>query len=124
MAEYTPLFDAGRAITMVASATITGGQLVRITGNDAVAPTSAASADWFGVASNDAVIGQHVTVYRMGVQRLVVSPAGTITAGTIVEGAANGQAAAHTNGTNDVNSVGLALTTAAPGALVEVSFRR
>lgn len=122
MAEYVPLFQPGKAITRTASAAITGGQLVRVSGSSTVAPVAAASADWLGVAGHDAASGDPVTIYCEGVQRPVAS--GAITAGSTVEGAATGQVAAHTNGTSDVNIVGLALTTAASGALVEVSFLR
>lgn len=122
MAEYSPLYDEGDSITRTASAAITGGQLVRVSGSGTVAPVSAASADWLGVAGFDVASGEPVTVYPGGIQRPVAS--GAITAGSTVEGAAGGKVAAHTNGTNDVNIVGLALTTAADGALVEVSFLR
>jgi hypothetical protein len=122
MAEYVPLHQPGKAFTRIASAAIVGGQLLRVSGSGTVAPTSAASADWLGVAGHDANTGDPVTVYSEAVQRLTAS--GAITAGSTVEGAASGQLAAHTNGTNDINVVGLALTTAASGALVEVSFLR
>lgn len=123
MAEYVPLFKPGRAVTRQASAAITGGQLVRVSGSGTVAPTSAASHDWFGVAGHDAASGQQVTVFLGGVQRLACTAA--ITAGANVEGAASGQVATHTNGTNDFNIVGLAMsTTTAAGQLVEVDFVR
>lgn len=122
MAEYLPLHLPGKAYTRAASAAITGGQLVRVSGAGTVAPTSAASADWLGVAGFDAAIGDNVVVYSEGVQRLVAS--GTIAAGANVEGAATGQAASHTNGTNDVNIVGLALNAVTVGQLVEVSMLR
>lgn len=122
MAEYTPLHVPGKAFTRQASAAVTGGQLVRVSGSGTVAPVSAASADWLGVAGFDAASGEPVTVFTEGVQRLTAS--GAITAGQTVEGAASGAVAAHTNGTNDINVVGIALTTAASGALVEVSLLR
>lgn len=122
MAEYVPLHIPGKAITRQATAAITGGQLVRVSGSGTVAPTSAASADWLGVAANDCASGDQVAIYLEGVQRLVAS--GSITAGATVEGAAAGAVAAHTNGTNDINVVGLALTTVANGAIVEVSLLR
>jgi len=122
MAEYVPLYMPGKAITRTASAAVTGGQLVRVSGSGTVAPVSAASADWLGVAGHDAASGEPVTVFCEGVQRLVASAG--ITAGGTVEGAASGQAAPHTNGTNDINVVGLALTTVTTGQLVEVSFLR
>lgn len=122
MAEYVPLHQPGKAITRQASAAITGGQLVIVSGSGTVAPGGAASAAWLGVAGFDAASGDQVTVFTEGVQRLVAS--GAITAGATVEAAAAGKVATHTNGTNDVNIVGVALTTAADGALVEVSLLR
>ncbi len=58
----------------------------------------------------------------MGVQRIVASTA--ITAGQTVEAAANGRVAAHANGTNDINVVGIALTDAGAGSTVQVKLRR
>lgn len=122
MAEYLPLHTPGKAFTRQASAAITGGQLVVVSGSGTVAPASAATHSWLGVAGFDAANGDQVTVFTEGVQRLVAS--GAITAGATVEAAAGGKVATHTNGTNDINVVGLALTTAADGALVEVSLLR
>jgi len=122
MAEYLPLHIPGKAFTRQASAAITGGQLVVVSGSGTVAPAGAASASWLGVAGFDAATGDNVTIFDEGVQRLVAS--GAITAGALVEGAAGGKVATHTNGTNDYNVVGLALSTAADGALVEVSLLR
>lgn len=122
MAEYLPLHQPGKAYTRQASAAITGGQLVRVSGSGTVAPVSAASADWLGVAAFDAASGETVTVYSEAVQRLVAT--GSISAGATVEGATAGTVAAHTNGTNDINVVGLALNTVTAGQLVEVSFLR
>jgi predicted RecA/RadA family phage recombinase len=99
MAEYLPDKEPGQDITMTASAAITGGQLVRVSGSGTVAPTTAASADWLGVAANDAASGALLTMFTGGVQRLTAS--GSISAGANVEGAASGQVASHTNGTND-----------------------
>ena len=122
MPEYLPAKAPGRDVTFTASATILGGQLVRISGVGTVAPTSAASADWFGVAANDAATGQLVTVFSGQIQSLTAS--GSITAGGNVEGAAAGAVAAHTNGTNDFNIVGIALTSATNGNKVSVQLLR
>ena len=122
MAEYLPLHLPGKAFTRAASAAITGGQLLIVSGSGTVAPSTAASASWVGVAAFDAASGDNVTVFDEGVHRLVAS--GAITAGALVEGAAAGKVASHTNGTADYNVVGLALTTVADGALVEVSLLR
>lgn len=118
MTQYLPLHD-GQAVTRQASATITAGQLVVVSGSGTVGPGSAATHSWVGVAGQDASSGDTLTVHIGGVQRLVAS--GGITAGATVEAAAAGKVATHTNGTNDVNIVGVALTTATDGNLVEVA---
>jgi len=121
MAEYLPLHDDGDSITRSASAPVTGGQLVRVSGSGTVAPVSAASADWLGVAAFDANTGDSVTVYCSGVQRLTAS--GAVTAGDILVGAASGQVA--TNAAPGAGQqVAIALTTAASGALVESKLVR
>lgn len=122
MAEYLPLKAPGADLTFTASAAVTGGQLVRISGSGTIAATTAASADWVGVAAQDAAINAAITVNTGGVQRLTAS--GTVTAGQNVEGAAAGAVATHTNGTNDANIVGLALTTATTGNPVNVQLLR
>lgn len=122
MAEYLPLYKPGQAITRSASGTITGGQLVIVSGSGTVAASTAATHTWLGVAAFDAGSGDTVTVLSGGVQKVTAS--GSITAGNTVEAAAAGAVAAHTNGTNDVNIVGVALTTATNGNPVEVMFVR
>jgi len=121
MAEYLPLHDDGDSFTRVASASITGGQLVRVSGSNTVAPVSAASADWLGVAAFDANSGDNVTIYCGGVQRPVAS--GAVTAGDVLVGAASGQVT--TNATPGAGQqVAIALTTVASGATVEAKFVR
>lgn len=122
MAEYLPRYKPGQAQTRTASAAITGGNLLIVSGSGTVAPSSAATAAWCGVAANDAASGANVTIYAGGVQKLVAT--GTVTAGQSVEAAAGGTVATHTNGTNDVNVVGVALTTATAGNLVDVLMAR
>lgn len=123
MADYLPLYQPGQCITRTASAAITGGQLVVVSGSGTVAPSSAATHSWVGVACFDAANGDNVTICAGSqVHRLTAS--GGITAGQLVEAAAAGAVAAHTNGTNDFNVVGLALTTATNGNAVEVQILR
>lgn len=122
MAEYVPLYMPGAAITLPASATITGGQLVVISGSLTVAPSSVATHSWLGVAGFDAVSGDQVTIYCEGVQKFTAT--GSITAGGNVEAAATGTVAAHTNGTNDQNIVGVALNTVTTGQTVYVAVAR
>ena len=123
MAEYLPLYDDGDAITLSASATITAGQLVSVSGSGTVAPSSAADAPWLGVAGFDAASGAAVTIFCGGVQRIVAGTGG-VTAGQLVHAGASGTVVTHTNGTNDYDIVGVALTTATATNLVEVKLAR
>lgn len=126
MAEYLPLHKPGQAITRQASATITGGQLLAVTGAGTVGPAGANAVNWLGVAAADTASGDNVTVYTGGVQRLTAS--GTVTAGDQVVPAAAGQvstlAVVTTPTPSDVTNtralVGVALNTATNGNLVEV----
>lgn len=123
MAEYLPLHDDGDAITRSASAAITAGQLVSVSGSGTVAPSGAGDAPWLGVAAFDAASGANVTVFTGGVQRITAGTGG-ITAGQLVHAGASGTVVTHTNGTNDYEVVGLALSTATATNLVEVKLAR
>ena len=119
MADYLPLYLPGKAIPGTTSAAVTGGQAVRVSGSSTFAPATQASHLIVGVAAFDAASGDRVTIFGRGtVHRLTA--AGAITAGDVVEGAAAGAVATHTQGTNDVRVFGVALTTAADGAAVEI----
>ena len=88
MAEYLPIYKPGQAITLKASATITGGQLVEVTGSGTVGPAGLASTKVVGVAAFDAVNNDDVTIFASGVQHATAS--GAITAGDVVQAAAAG----------------------------------
>ena len=103
MAEYLPIYKPGQAITLAASATITGGQLVEVTGSGTVGPAGAASVKVVGVAAFDAVSGDNVTIYAAGVQHALAS--GAVSAGAVVQAGAAGTVAAGTTA-----PVGIALT--------------
>ncbi|GAA4117444.1 hypothetical protein GCM10022215_18090 [Nocardioides fonticola] len=119
MPDYLPLHLPGAAITRTASAAITGGKLVYVSGSGTVAMTAGASSIPVGVASTDAASGDPVVIFGRGtVHRLTAS--GTVTAGDTVEAAAAGAVATHTIGTNDARVVGVALTTATTGNPVEI----
>lgn len=120
MSDYVPLFMPGQAFTSQASAAITGGKAVKVSGDGTVATAVAAADLIIGVASQDAAAsGDKVGVFARGtVHRLTAS--GTVTAGDVVEAAAAGAVATHTQGTNDVRVFGIALTTATTGNLVTV----
>lgn len=130
MAEYLPVFKPGQAITLKASAAITGGQLVAVTGVGTVGPAGANALNWIGVAGFDAGINEQVTVFASGVQSVVTS--GTVTAGDVVVPAAAGAVAtlavvttptaADVTGTRAI--VGVAISTATTGNKVRVAFTR
>lgn len=120
MADYLPIRIPGQALVATASAAITAGQVVEVSGNDTVAPAGVASAKWLGVAAFDAKAGDRVTVHAGGTQAPKAS--GAITAGAEVVTAANGAVAAA--GEDAAGVVGIALTTAADGAEVRVQFIR
>lgn len=121
MSEYVPLFKPGQDVTRVASAAVTGGQLVAVSGDGSVAPTAGATAAFFGIAGFDAAVGDNVAIHKGGVQRPLAS--GAIAAGDIVVAAAAGRVA--TNAAPAAGQqVGIALTTAADGEPVEIDMVR
>lgn len=123
MADYLPLHAPGKALTRTASAAITAGQLVSVSGSGTVAPAGAGDVFWLGLASKDTASGDTLAVFAGGTQK-VVAGTGGITAGTLVQAGAAGTVVTHTNGTNDSNIVGLALTTATATNVVEIQMER
>lgn len=121
MAEYLPVAKPGQAFTLKASATITGGQVVAISGVSTVAAAGAASTGVVGVAANNAVLNDYVTVYSGGVQTCTAS--GGITAGSpVIAGAAGTVVASAAPPLGQ--QVGVAITTALDTAAVRVQFQR
>ncbi|MBF6399777.1 DUF2190 family protein [Nocardia cyriacigeorgica] len=116
MAEHSPIFNPGAAITRTASDAVTGGQLLIVSGNNTVAPSSAASGAWLGVAAFDAASGAAVTVLSGGVHELAAS--GAIAAGARVIPAAAGAVADLGAGTDYSQVVGVALAAAAGGKVL------
>lgn len=115
MADYSPLFTPGLDVTFTATAPVTGGRLVEITGDRSVAHATADSAKVAGIAAFDAATGELVTVHSGGVQRPIAD--GAIAAGDRVAAAADGKVA-----TGTTNTIGLALAEAADGETVQVRF--
>ncbi|MGV9744599.1 capsid cement protein [Rhodococcus zopfii] len=113
MAEYVPIRKPGAALVSQASATITGGQLVAVSGNGTVAPAGAGSSAWLGVAAFDAVSGDKVTIHAVGEHELTAS--GAIAAGGVVISAAAGAVAAIGSATDYSQVVGVAVSAAANG---------
>jgi predicted RecA/RadA family phage recombinase len=100
---------------IVAGADVVKGQVVEVTGNLTVAPTSAASAKVLGVAMFNAKAGEPVGVEAEGLMKLVAASA--ITAGSKVTSAKDGKVAVGTE-----NTIGVALSDAGTDEYVYVKF--
>lgn len=114
-------FDANTNLQqkiLKASADIKKGQVVVISGDMTVAPSTEASASVLGVAMFDAKEEDPVSVETEGLFRLTAS--GAITAGAQVESAADGKVA--TKGDTVTKVIGIALNTASNGGEVFVKF--
>jgi hypothetical protein len=115
MSQYTPVYFEADKLCDTTSAAVTGGQLLYVSGDNTVAPTTAATSAWIGVAASDAASGTRVTYYTEGVHDLAAS--GSIAAGDNVIPAASGAVA--TQGTpsaaNATQVVGVAKSAAASG---------
>lgn len=114
-------FDANTNLqqkVLKASADVKKGQVVVISGDMTVAPSTEASASVLGVAMFDAKAGEPVSVETEGLFRLTAS--GAITAGAQVESAADGKVA--TKGNTVTKVIGIALNTASNGGEVFVKF--
>ena len=122
MSDYLPRYKPGQAITSQASAAITGGRLVAVSGSGTVATAAADSALVVGVAAFDvAASGDKVTIFNGGVQKLVAS--GAITAGAGVVSDTGGKVKSATTATAAAAGtlLGRALTTvASDGDIVDV----
>lgn len=116
MAEHTPHYLPADRLPRTTSATVTGGQVLVVSGNDTVAPSAAANEAWLGVAGHDAASGAQVVVYTEGVHELTAS--GAIAAGARVISAAAGAVATIGSETNYARVVGLALSAAAGGKVL------
>lgn len=116
MAEYGVVFASGAApITLQASATVTGGRLVEMTGSGTVGPAGAASTKVVGVAATDAASGAKVQVWPLPGVVHEVTASGAITAGDGLIAAATGLVSTIGAGTFQ-QLIGVALTTAADTA--------
>ncbi len=90
MSDHLPRYGAGAAVTLTASAAITAAQLVTISGDLTVAPTTA-GAPVRGVAARDAASGDRLLVHRGGVHTLTAAE--NIAAGALVQAGAAGKVA-------------------------------
>lgn len=111
MSDYTPVVVGSQPITFTASAAVTGGQPVEVTGDMQVGPAAAGSLKYVGIAAFDAPAGELVTVHtpRGNVEEVAVAAA--VTAGQHVKTAANGRVTPFTAGTdNELARIGLCLS--------------
>lgn len=122
MPDTLPVFDPGGDITYTASAAITGGQLVEVTGPGSVGPAGAASTKCLGVAAFDCASGDRVTIHAGGVQRIIAA-AGGVTAGDVASAGAAGTVAPIGVGPFGAK-IGVVITTAAAGAVAETQMDR
>lgn len=114
MGAYEPETLYSDVITGTASATITGGQTLIVSGNGTVGPATAASPAVVGVAAFDAVNGDSVPYFPRG--KVHISTAsGAITAAARVDAGAAGTVA---SASSALTNIGIALTTAADTAAV------
>lgn len=116
MAQYLPLFRPGQTVTFDVTTAVTGGTPVEVgTADRSVAPAAAASNKYVGIAGHDAAVGDKVTVEVGNPIHLLIA-SGAVTRGAKLETAGTGKVRTLTTGTN----VGVALTSAADGAAVQV----
>ena len=104
-------FDTGLNLVqkkLVAGANITKGQVLYVSGDMTVSPTTGASAAVIGVAMMDAKAGEPIAVECEGLMKL--SAGGAITAGAKVASGADGKVVAGAE-----NAIGVALEGATAG---------
>jgi len=117
--QYLPLFRPGDTVTFDVTAPVTGGHPVQVGAADrSVAPAAAGSASYVGIAGHDAEIGDKVTI-EVGKVIHELKASGPVALGAELEAA--GAGAVRTATTENV--IGLALTAAADGGLVQVLQR-
>jgi len=122
MPDTLPIYKAGVSPVYTASAAITGGQLLAVTGSGTVGPAAAGAPSCVGIAAFDCAAGDRVTIHAGGVQRILAA-AGGVTAGDVVAAGAAGTVAPIGAGTFTAK-IGIALTTAAAGAVAEIQMDR
>lgn len=117
MPDYTPIHDGGSApFTSQAGATIIGGQLLAVSGNNQVSPAGVTSKGVVGVAGHDTATGKKVAVWPLpGVTHEIVNTA-IVAAGDILAPGAAGAVTPIAAGTFEF-AIGTAVAGAANGAL-------
>lgn len=115
MADYAAKFLYAVQISGVASATITGGQVLVVSGNGTVGPAGADAANVIGVACTDAASTALVSYNPRGKVH-VTTTAGAVTAGN---DAFTGAAGTVDDTGTAANKIGVFLTSAGSGELAE-----
>lgn len=122
MSDYTPVTSDQAAFTSTASAGISGGQVLQVSGNGTVAPCTANTQRAIGVAASDTPSGGRVTYYLLPgmIHEAVNNNAGTITAGAAITAGASAGVDTGTLATVAAAGtlIGIALTTATTGSKV------
>lgn len=124
MADKMGIYEPGADLTGKASAGVTGGRFLAITGNrDAITGTivvahATAAGRTCGVSKRDAATGDLVPIARGNSRVVQVTAAANIAAFAEVEVGTNGQAITKTSGV----AVGYAVTAATSGADAEISL--
>lgn len=116
------VYAPGADVTAIATTAVLAKRLVGISGNRsggnlAVAPCPAAGRA-FGVAKDDAAVGELVSVARSAGRIVLVRAAGTITANAEVEVGAAGQVITKASGI----AIGYAVTGATSGTDAQISL--
>lgn len=119
MPTKTARFKPGHEVSFTASAAITGGQLVEVTGARTVAPAAAASSKAIGYAQRDAASGASVPIFLVGGGVVLATASGAVAAGDQIVTAAAGAAATSATPATGTR-IGIALTAAASGADFEL----
>lgn len=122
MADYSPIFSVNQLpFTTTTSGTVTGGQMVAVSGTGTVAAAAADSIKVVGVAAHDAASGAQLTVHPLaGVVHEFIAGLGGVTAGQAVKVGAAANAVLPVAAGSLGLQMGLALTTAAADAKVQV----
>jgi hypothetical protein len=119
MPDYTPVFLPGQIYTTQASAAITGGQLVEVSGSGTVAPAALNSVKVVGMAARDAASGSKLPVILDKVVHESVSAGGSTAGDSLGSGAAGTVATvAAAVGAAAGTRIGIALTTAIDAAVI------
>lgn len=85
MSDYTPVYVPGKVITLTASAAVSGGDLLVVSGSGTVAKLAFGASQQVivGVAADDTPVNGRVTVYARGIVHESVAM-GTVTAGDLL----------------------------------------